>query len=426
MMNSFQFKALILSYRTTPIEVRERVSLNENECKALLQQLRTIEALQDILVVSTCNRTEIYYNATQNQDAIILPILCQLKGISLDTYSQYFEHIFIADEAIRHLFEVAIGLDSQVVGDLQIANQVKHAYQWAADMGTAGTFLHRLMHTIFFTNKRVVQETNFRSGIASTSYAAVELAEEFSDLFLQPKILLIGTGEIGRDVFLNLLESNLEYISVSNRTRQKAEELTKNTRAIVLDYDDIHAHIAEADIIISTLSTPTPLITYRTLKNTNIDAFKYFIDLSVPRSVATDVEQIAGAVVYNIDMITAKVNEALSRRLAAIPDVRAIIGEAIYDFLDWSKEMEVSPVIQKMKQALEQIRLEELDRCMKELSSDESEKVERITKNIVQKILKLPVLQLKAACKRGEADSLIDVLNELFDLEKIPQKIRKS
>ena len=146
--------------------------------------------------------------------------------------------------------------------------------------------------------------------------------------------------------------------------------------------------------------------------------YKYFIDLSVPRSVEPEVEQVAGMMLYNVDTIRARANAALTRRLDAVPAVRTIIEESIAEFNDWSKEMIVSPTINKLKNALEQIRQEEMARFTKSLSEEEAAKMDRITSSMMQKIIKLPVLQLKAACKRGEAETLIDVLNDLFDLEK--------
>jgi glutamyl-tRNA reductase len=141
-------------------------------------------------------------------------------------------------------------------------------------------------------------------------------------------------------------------------------------------------------------------------------------DLSVPRSIETDIEKIPGVILYNVDNIQAKANEALEMRLSAIPDVKTIIANSIQEFEVWEKEMEVSPTIQKIKNALEQIRMEEMARFSKQLTEEEIFKIDTITKNIMQKIIKLPVLQLKAACKRGEAETLVDLLNDLFDLEK--------
>ena len=421
------FKSVTLSYKNTPINIREALSLNESDCKALLRAFRELDDITDIFILSTCNRTEVYFTSPHDYSHEVIQEIGQLKKIAkIQDYERYFNYNDNALEVVQHLFYVAMGLESQVVGDMQISNQVKNAYQWAADLGTPGPFLHRLLHTIFFTNKRVVQETSFRSGAASTSYASVELVEDLANDIRDPKVLVLGVGEIGADVCRSLQGSFIEDITICNRTLSKAQALAEECGAHVVPYENVWQAIEEADIIISSIALSEPFITRQSLKEHNLLSFKYFIDLAVPRSVEPALEELAGIVVYNIDDINNKASKALERRLQAIPDVKAIVHEALEDFGEWSKEMEVSPTIKKIKTSLEQIRQEELERYMKELSESESEKVDKITKSIVQKIIKLPVLQLKAACKRGDADSLMDVLNDLFDLEKQPsQKIRR-
>lgn len=274
------------------------------------------------------------------------------------------------------------------------------------------------MHTIFFTNKRVAQETSFRDGAASVSYAAVELIDELVGHHLNPNVLVVGLGEIGTDVCLNLADRKLTNITLCNRTLAKTETLAKQHNFRVADFANLTDEITRADVIITSVSRDEPLITPALLNSLRVLTYKYFIDLSVPRSVDASVEQIPGVLVYNIDHIRNRADEALNRRLASIPQVEAIIDQAVAEFSDWSKEMIVSPTINKLKNALEQIRRDEIARHMKHLSPDESEKVDKITRGIMQKIIKLPVLQLKAACKRGEAETLIDVLNDLFNLEE--------
>jgi glutamyl-tRNA reductase len=152
-------------------------------------------------------------------------------------------------------------------------------------------------------------------------------------------------------------------------------------------------------------------------------SYKFFIDLSVPRSVEAEVENVPGVLVYNIDAIHSKAGAALEKRLAAVPQVRAIIAESIASLSDWTKEMLVSPTIQKLKNALEQIRQEEMDRYQKKMAPDEAKRMDEITRSLMQKFLKQPVLQLKAACKRGEAEQVIDIITELFDLENQPTTV---
>lgn len=414
------FKSLVLTYKTAPVAVREQVSLNETGVKQLLTFVREYTNATDVLVVSTCNRTEIYYNAEADFSKEIFQGLRLVKGVEVD-FTSYFEQLS-GKEAVQHLFEVSLGLDAQVVGDLQISGQVKNAYQWTADEGMAGPFLHRLLHTIFFVNKRVVQETAFRDGAASISYAAKELAEDLTSSHRDPKILVVGVGEIGQDVCLNLKESSLKNVTILNRSVDKAEKLAAKCGFQYGALDNLVAEIQKADVVISSVSGETPLINRELMKEVSIVSYKFFIDLSMPRSVEASIEEIHGAVVYNLDDIREKTNETVERRKAAIPQVQAIIQQAIGEFEDWSKEMVISPTIQKLKNTLEQIRKEELARFLKNSKPEEAEKLEEMSRSLMQKILKYPVLQLKAACKRGDAESIAEVLHDLFNLERVEEK----
>jgi glutamyl-tRNA reductase len=331
-------------------------------------------------------------------------------------FEQHFTNLY-GQEAVMHLFEVALGLDAQVMGDLQISGQVKSAYQWSADENMAGPFLHRLMHTIFFANKRVVQETSFRDGAASISYAAKELAEDLTSDIRSPKVLVVGVGEIGQDFCLNLVNSRLEKVTILNRTQDKAEKLAQKYNFKFGGIEDLVPEIEKADVIISSVSGSQPLITFDLLKEIKILSHKYFIDLSIPRSIDSTVEEIPGAIVYNLDDLREKTNEALEKRRASVPSVQHIILEALTEFEDWSKEMIISPTIQKLKNTLEQIRKEEIARFIKNAKPEEAQRLDEMSRSLMQKILKFPVLQLKAACKRGEAETLSELLNNLFNVE---------
>ena len=411
------FKAITISHKKAPLQLRGQIALNEEESKGLMLKMRETFDVSEVLVLSTCNRTEVYYVSENNLGESIIRLIASQKVLSSNEILPYFDVIDDHNEAVRYLFEVSMGLHSQVVGDLQIPNQVKHAYQWAADVQMAGPFLHRLLHTIFFTNKKVVQETSFRDGAASTSYATVEVMETFLPLLSNPKVLVVGLGEIGEDVCRTLADKGYKNITITNRTLEKAQKLANELGFEVADYQFVNQNILEADIVISSVRCESPIITKETLKDKTL-AVKYLIDLSVPNSIATDIEEVTGIVAYDLDTIQRRANEALQRRMEAIPQVLSIISDAIGEFNNWSQEMIVSPTIQKLKGALEQIRKEEMARFVKDLSAEEAEKMEKITASMMQKIIKLPVIQLKAACKRGEAETLIDVLNDLFNLEK--------
>lgn len=413
------FKAFSLSHKSAPLSVREQVALTESEVKDFSIKIKDLFGIQECLVVSTCNRTEVYYTSERDFTTDLIKTLLVQKAIfDTESYFVHFQQFNIQEEAVKHLFYVATGLDSKVVGDLQIPNQIKQSYQISADLNMAGPFLHRLMHTIFFSNKRVAQETSFRDGAASTSYAAVALTEGLTQNINNPKVLILGMGEIGIDVCKNMADKEFAEITVMNRTRAKAEKIASGRSFRVADFADLEREIRRSDVIISSVMIDKPLITKQLIEKIGILTYKYFIDLSVPRSVEDSVEDISGTLVYNIDSLRERADEALRIRMAAIPEVERIIEEAIIGFNDWSREMMISPTINKLKNALEQIRKEEIARHLKNLTFEESERIEKITMSIVQKIIKSPVLNLKAACKRGEADQLVDVINELFDLEK--------
>lgn len=413
------FKALSLSYTDAPVGIREQFTLTESECKQLLATIQEMWACTDLLILSTCNRTEIYYSAETDLSRPILALLCLQKGVTeANRYHPYFRLINESAAAIRHLFSVAAGLASTVVGDLQIAQQVKQAYQWAVDVQTAGPFLHRLMHTIFWTNKRITQETGFRSGAASVAYATVELIELLSETLTQPNILLLGVGDIGKDVCKNLAACNFTSITLINRTASKAEAIAGDFGFRLGSFEDLTAEIQKADIVVSSVQREKPIIT-RTMLQAQPDTmtYQYFIDLAVPRSIEQTLEELPGITVYNIDELRSRTDTTLQKRVLAIPQVKQLVEEGIGNFTEWSDEALLSPTIQKLKESLEQIRKAELARHLKYLSPEETDRIEQITTGIIQKIIKRPVLQLKAACKRGNAEAMADVLQDLFVLE---------
>ncbi len=415
----FSFKAISLSHKTAPINIREALSLDEQASRRLLTKIQEIIDISEVLIVSTCNRTEIYYACEEDCTQRLIKLIGIEKGLfDVDAYFPYFQIITKTQDAVNHLFSVSVGLESQIVGDLQIINQIKNAYRWSGEAGLAGTFLHRLLHTIFFTNKKVVQQTAFRDGAASVSYATVEMIEELATQFANPRLLVIGVGEIGDDVVRNLQNTSLKNVKITNRTFGKAFALAQECGFEATPFEQVHAAIREADFVICAIRRDSPFISQEMVANMSILGFKYFFDLAVPRSVEPEIEHTNGAVLYNIDTINNRVNEALARRKKAVPQVKTIVKQAVEDFEDWTKEMAVSPVIQKLKNLLEHIRKEELERYMKQLDAGELKKIDRITKSMMQKIIKMPVIQLKAACKRGEAETLADVLTDLFDLEK--------
>ncbi|TFV92376.1 glutamyl-tRNA reductase [Algoriphagus kandeliae] len=415
-----KFNAFSLSHKTAPVQIRELIALDDQAIHSIHLKLKEIFNLTEVLILSTCNRTEVYYSHDENINEEIIKLIGLEKGISdVGNYLEYFELFQNDAAAIEHLFRVSVGLEAQVVGDIQIANQVKRAYQTSVDLDMAGPFLHRLMHTVFFSNKRVVQETAFRDGAASLSYATIELIETITSNTYQPRILLIGLGEIGEDVAKNMIYLPDSKVMISNRTLSKSEAIAAEMGFKVIPFENVEEAIDEADVIVSSIQRNEPFITKELISKYNIQSYKLLVDLSVPRSIETTVEEVPGVILYNVDNIRSKASEALDNRLASIPKVENIIKEAIRDFQDWKKETMVSPTINKLKQSLEQIRLEELSRYMKNASEEEYAVMDKITKSMMQKVLKVPVIQLKNACRRDEAEEMIEIISDIFDLDRV-------
>lgn len=416
-------KAISLSHNKASVEIRERVHLNDETSRALLSQLREVFGLEEAFVLSTCNRTEVYYSSAKDLSLDILKVLCIEKGLdNHQSFVPYFEFITDEETVVRHLFRVSMGLESQVIGDLQISNQVKTSYAAAAELEMAGPFLHRLLHTIFHANKQVQQETAYRDGAASISYACGELVKDLIQAHQEASVLVIGVGEMGRDVARNL-GKGVSRLAVVNRTDVKAQELANEIDAEFVPYDRLYDVLNEFTVIVSAVSGDAPIIRGEHFQNHSRFDQKFLVDLCVPRSIHPEVEKVSGFVVYDIDEIKTQTDKTIERRKAAIPAVEAIIENEMSGFRVWRKELGISPVIQRFKEALEDIRKEEMARYLKKCTAEEVKLMEAVTKGMVNKIIKLPVLQLKAACKRGEEESLAEVLNDLFNLE--PKAVEK-
>ena len=410
-----EFKVVGISYKSAPIEVRETVALSEGENKEFLLHLKEALALSEAMVVSTCNRTEIYYTSSTDLNGEIISLLAIKKGFDPSALSTYFNHLKGID-AVSHLFKVAVGLDSKVLGDIQVGNQVKRGYQASADMEMAGPFLHRLMHTIFFTNKRVVQETRFQDGNASVASVATDIIKTSVEKIQAPRIAIVGLGEIGQNVLDNLKEVEASIYLV-NRTKEKAQGLVNSSNHYVEDFEDVESVVNKCDVVVCALSSEKEVIDKKSLKE-QIVYQKLLIDLSVPRSISENVIEHPGVQLFNVDQLSEQTLKARQTRESAIPRVEAIIEEVILEFVQWKEEMEVSPTIKKLKEALNTIRKQELARHDGKVSDEEMNLLEVVTKNMIQKVINLPVVKLKAACKRGEANTLVDSIYDLFNLEK--------
>jgi glutamyl-tRNA reductase len=410
-----------ISHHTASVDVRERMWLSNEEIKAALLRLRETH-FQECVLVSTCNRTELYglSPAPLPTDLPLRSFLIEFKRAGDAVTSSHFAAAQ-NQEAIGHLFEVASGIDSLVIGDIQILNQVKDAFNIAREAGALGPVLGRLMQTALHVGKRVRTETTICEGAVSVSYAAVELAGKiFADLS-KKTVLLIGAGETGELTLKHLQGKGIGSILVANRTRSRAEELVAAFGGTVVDYEQMLDGLRRADIVISSVNAPAYVVqpedVSKVMKQRSNNPL-FLIDIGVPRNVNPAARKIENVFLYDMDSLSAIVDRNVDRRRAEIPRVKSIIGVELESFLRWEKSLEVGPAIQEFREALELIRRTEVEKNANRFHPEDRELLEMITRRIVNKILHQPTTVLKQGAEEGGNNAAtierVNALRELF------------
>ena len=278
----------------------------------------------------------------------------------------------------------------------------------------AGPFMHRLMHTIFHANKRVAQESCFKDCHASVTQVAKKLVQQLLPDH-DSKILILGTGKIGEGLCRKLSKMGYD-VSVSNRTEEKSLVLATELDLKPIPFQEVHLLLNEVQLVISALTVDKPFLTKSSINSIGFSTHKHFIDLSVPRSIAPELTDNPNITLLNMEDVNDEISSTIQKRRNEVPQVEAIIHNELLGFLHWTKELKVLSTIHRMKEALEKIRREEIARRLKDIDFKENDLINEITKSIVNKVIKLPVLKLKLACKRGEDENMVQVLNEIFSI----------
>ena len=416
-MKAWPLKVLGLSYRGAPVELRERFYKEEHEITQLLLQLKEMCGIEEAMILSTCHRTEFYYVSESVRRKEIAALLC-LPQLEVSEEGSIFYEKNETAEAIQHLFSVAVGMDSQVIGEQHIFHQIKRAYQLSVEVELAGAYLHRLMHSVFYAHKCVSKQTAWYQGSASIAQASIHLLRSLIQGRRQMSLLILGAGEMGKETARDAqYVDEIEKVYIASRNFSKAEALAQAHAHKAVPLSEASTYAREVDIIISSLRRKEPFITHEVLQKRS-PSTQYLIDMSVPRSISAEVERLPGVILYNIDEIRETNSHAQEKRLASRVEVEQIIQNVQEDFLNWCEGNSFSPTIQSFKDTLEQLRKEEMARHLKTLNPQDIQQVDKMTRSLIQRIIKYPILQLKEACKRGEADLVADQLRELFDLKQ--------
>jgi glutamyl-tRNA reductase len=405
------FCAVGVNHWEATIDIRERFSLKKAQKKELIEGAKR-EGINSLFVVSTCNRTEIFAQDVTPQELIRL--LVTYSNASLDEFHNYgFEKE--GQQAVEHLFQVTVGLDSQILGDLQVVKQVKEGYELASEMDAVDGELHRLMQHVFRAHKRSRNETSLGEGAATTAYAAVKFAVKTFDNLKDKNILLVGTGKIGKVTCKNLINLGARKLTLINRTRERAEFVADKFDLKVADMEQMPEEIAEADLIIVATGAKEPVITLDDMKPSLLDPkFKVMVDLSVPRNIDPEIGEMDFVDLANMDFLTDVTDEAYRRREENIPLVKKIIEDELTDYKNWLSKQKVVPTIKALTNKFDSIREDEYDFFKNKISDTDKEKVENLTRRIVNKIAAYSIEHLR---DHHESEQVTKVVNDMFKLE---------
>jgi len=418
-----------INHRTALVDVREKLWFSDDELRAALPELRS-RFFSECFIISTCNRTELYGVVESPGDAplakgaetaVIEYLLGFKSAAGPDTRNALYTLGGAA--AAAHLFKVAAGIDSMIIGDIQILNQIKTHYGLAAEMNMTGTYLSKLIQTAFHVGKRTRTETTISEGAVSVSYAAVELSNKIFSNLGEKSALLIGAGETGEITAKNLVARGIGSLTIANRTRAKADELAAAIGGTAIDLDNLLTALTKVDIVISSVNSPSYVLTADQVKRTmkaRSNAPLLIVDIGVPRNIDPDVNKLENVFVHTMDSLSQIVNQNMSRRRTEIPAVNAIILEELTAISHWFEALQVNPTISDLREMFESVRAEEVKKNINRFAKEDRDLVDLVTKRIVNKLLHLPTTNLKNTNGESADDrhTRIHAIRTLFGLHK--------
>jgi glutamyl-tRNA reductase len=411
-----------ISHRTAPVELRERLDFQARGLDAALHAIHTRQVASEAVIVSTCNRAELYAACDDLAAgrAAVANFISEYHGIDR---SAVLPHIYdVADlDAARHLFRVAAGLDSLVVGEPQILGQVKDAHTAAAAAHTSGTFLNRLFHSSFAVGKRVRTETGLGSGAVSVSFAAVSLSKKIFGELKGRNVLVIGAGEMGKLTALHMKSQGVHQVTIVSRTMAHAARTAEAIGgASAAPWEELDTLLGAADIVITATGAATAILTKAHLEavmRPRRNRPLFIIDIAMPRDVEGAAGEIEQVFLYNIDDLQATVRENLARRASEVSRAEAIVSEEVEKFGQWMRARGAIPTVVALRQRFESIRRAELERLASALPADARGRVDDITRLIVEKLLLTPTEQLKSVSDPETIGTYSEALTRLFGLE---------
>ncbi len=425
-----------LDHTTAPVEVRERLAFNPTDLPAALLQLTTRQdgkppLLAEAVILSTCNRVEIYGVAAEAATAHhIVRFLADFHHLREEQFvhTLYFQ---TGEDVAQHLCATAAGLNSLVLGEAQIQGQVRTAYEQAKQTGTLGPVLSRLFRHAIAAGKHVRHVTSLGQGAASVSQAGVELARRRLGTLEGRSVLLVGSGEVSELAAQNLLANGARHLMIVNRTLTHAAALASRYSAQAFGFEELPYTLSVADIVISSTAAPVTIIYRAHIEHAlrakqerrgHNHAEMLLIDLAVPRDISPDVAEVPGVHLCTVDDLHEVVQHTMEHRRTCLSEARDIVQREVATFAEWLRTQDALPTLSALRQQAEELRRHELDRALRHLmtlSPEQQHVIEAFSRSLVNKLLHTPTLRVKDAAAHGDGQRYAAMLSELFNLELV-------
>jgi glutamyl-tRNA reductase len=413
------FKILGINHRTAPVALREKVAFSEERLLAALHTLRQEAGVSEAVIVSTCNRTEVYW-AGSATGAELSRWLERHHGDSLDLTSSLYVHQ--EQRAVEHAFSVASGLDSMVLGEAQILGQLKDAYRLAQEAGSTGPSLNKLFQAAFSAAKRVRTETRIGENAVSIASATVSLARRvYSDLSAHTA-LMVGAGDMNALAARHFVSAGVSRMVIANRTLGRAQALATELKAHAVGLEDLDKELAQADIVIACTASAVPLITktaveaaIRTRRRRPI----FMVDLAVPRDIEPEVAELEDVYLFSIDDLQQLIDENLQQRAMAAGGARLVIEEEVERFLNETRAHDAGPAIRALRQQADEIRSQTVEQARRFLAAGKSadEVIEYLANTLTNRLLHTPTQALRQAAEKSDS-ALAEAMTRLLIEER--------
>ncbi|MDO6803831.1 glutamyl-tRNA reductase [Wenyingzhuangia sp. 1_MG-2023] len=399
-----------VSYKKADVQTRSAFSLSKQKQIALLKDAKA-KGIEGVIVVSTCNRTELTGFAKHPFELISL--LCEFSNGTVEEFVR-FSNIYKGSEAIQHLFNIGTGLESQILGDYEIVGQLKQSYQLAQKYGTINTYLERLMNCVLQASKEVKNTTKLSSGTTSVAYAATQYIIENVANYNSQRVLVYGLGEIGKNACKNLVKyTENNNIHLINRTHARALEFAEVHENIAVNtLENLDVEIEDADVLIVSTGAELPTITTKNIKE---DKKLLILDLSMPENVDKHVKELENITLVNVDQLSKITDKTLALRESEVPKAKAIIQKHKQEFSFWLDQRKFTPAVNALKLSLQSIQEDELNFHQKKIEGFNAAHAEQITSRIIQKITTQFVKHLKD--ESTSVDQSIEIVSKIFNAE---------